>query len=374
MGPLFFYGTLCHIPVLSTVLGRSLTDADLRPAVLPDHAAYWVGGQSYPMIVPQPGAAAQGLFVDGLGPDDIARLDFYEGGHDYALRWVEVTTDRGPQRAQVYFADHGDAAGAPWVLDDWVAQWGALTVLAAQDAMGWYGQVPAEKIEARFPSIRSRAAARLNAGTPTPTTLRRRADPADVNLIARTTPYAGFFAVEDYDLTHRRFDGTMSEPLSRAAFISADAATVLPYDPQRDRVMLIEQFRMGPYARGDAQCWSLEAIAGRLDPGETPEAAVRREAREEAGLELGALHPVHQYYPSPGAQAEYIYSYVGLADLGDDVAGLGGVAGEGEDIRSHVIPFDRLSVLLNSGELENGPLLISVLWLTLHRAQLRSKS
>lgn len=171
-------------------------------------------------------------------------------------------------------------------------------------------------------------------------------------------PYNAYFAVEEHDLNYRRFDGSMGPLLNRAVFISGDASIVLPYDPVRDRVMVIEQFRAGPYARGDANPWLLEAIAGRIDGGETPEEAARREAVEETGLHLKKLLPGPRYYPSPAAKAEYLYSFIGIADLSDDKAGKGGLASESEDIRSHIITFDRLMELVSSGEVDNAPLLV----------------
>ncbi|MBN8194773.1 ADP-ribose diphosphatase, partial [Bacillus sp. NTK074B] len=86
---------------------------------------------------------------------------------------------------------------------------------------------------------------------------------------------ARFFAVIEDRLRHRRFGGGMSETVLRAAFLMSDAVTVLPYDPVRDRVMVGEQFRAGPFARGDRNPWSIEAIAGRIDAGEAPETAAR---------------------------------------------------------------------------------------------------
>ena len=204
--------------------------------------------------------------------------------------------------------------------------------------------------------------------------MRRATAPGDVEVTRHTEPYAQFFSVEEFDLRHRRFDGTMSEPMRRAVFVSGDAATVLPYDPVRDRVMLIEQFRAGPFGRGDPQPWMLEPIAGRIDPGETPEAAARREAVEEAGLTLGALVKVGQYYPSPGMLAEYLYSFVGLADLPDGSAGLGGLAEEHEDIRAHLVSFDRLMALVDSGEVQIAPLLVTIYWLAANRARLRAEA
>jgi nudix-type nucleoside diphosphatase (YffH/AdpP family) len=183
--------------------------------------------------------------------------------------------------------------------------------------------------------------------------------------------HAGFFAVNLHHLRHRRFDGRFSDPLTREVFVVGDAVTVLPYDPVRDRVLLIEQFRMGPFGRGDPLPWQLEAIAGRIDPGETPEAAARREAVEEAGLVLGALEKVAEYYPTPGAVAEYLYSYVALCDLPDGVAGVFGAEDEGEDIMGHLVSFDRLVEVMAAGEIGNAPLLLTVLWLQRERARLR---
>lgn len=372
MADLFFYGTLCHRPVLDLVLGEAAMGAGFTAAELPDHAVYWVAGKNYPMITAQAGAKAPGLLVSNLGEEAVARLDFYEGGHLYALKEVTVETATGPRPAQVYFPDTALPQGAPWRLADWGTRWGALSLLAARDIMDQFGLQPAEAVARRFDPILTRAAARLNAQTSAPTTLRRKASPGDVQVLEQRAPYAHFFAVEEHDLTHIRFDGRQSPTLNRATFVSADAVTVLPYDPVRDRVLLIEQFRMGPFVRGDAQCWSLEAIAGRLDAGETPPETARREAQEEAGLALGALHKVANYYSSPGAKTEYLYSFVALADLPDGTAGFGGLPGEGEDIRSHIVSYDHLMALLESGELENAPLVLSVLWLSRNRDRLRA--
>jgi ADP-ribose pyrophosphatase len=215
------------------------------------------------------------------------------------------------------------------------------------------------------PDVRKRAA------VATPTTRRRATGAGDVEVVAQRVPYQGYFAIEEYDLRHRRFDGGMSPQISRTAFVTGDAVTVLPYDVARDRVLVIEQFRAAPFARGDAECWFLEAIAGRVDAGETPEAAARREAVEEAGLTLGDLLFVAGYYPSPGAVAEYLYSYVALTDLPDGSAGVFGLDGEAEDIRGHLVSFDALMGLVASGEINNAPLLLTALWLARERSRLR---
>ncbi|NNK79751.1 MAG: NUDIX domain-containing protein, partial [Litoreibacter sp.] len=220
--------------------------------------------------------------------------------------------------------------------------------------------------------IETRAQARLNARAyRPPVELRRGFSRGDVTQHARRRKYSKFFVLDEVDLSYRQFSGSTGPTVERAVFISADAVTVLPYDPVRDTVLLIEQFRAAPYMRGDPVPWSLEAIAGRIDAGESPEAATRREAQEEAGLTLGELHHISNYYPSPGAKTEYLFSYLGIADLPPDLAGIGGLDTEAEDIRSMVIPFDDLMAAVRSGEVENAPLLLSALWLERERERLR---
>lgn len=90
------------------------------------------------------------------------------------------------------------------------------------------------------------------------------------------------------------------DELSRELFVRHDAVCVLPYDPQRDRVVLIEQFRVGALGKVDNP-WLIELVAGLIDKDEAPDEVARREAVEEAGLELADLWPVTRYFPSPGA-------------------------------------------------------------------------
>ena len=371
MADFFFYGTLCHAPLLAAVVGREVA---VSPATLEGHAVYWADGRSFPMIVQEAGARAPGVLARGLSAADVARLDYYEGGFAYDARNVMAEAADGAVEARVYFPDTTQLTpGAPWSLADWQAQMGDVAVTAAGPFMRGFGVVPQEAARARYPAMLVTAAARLRAGMAAPTEVRRRASAMDTAVIAQGEAYAQYFSVEDYDLHFRRFDGEMSDPVRRAVWVSGDAATVLPYDPVRDRVVLIEQFRMGSFARGDRQPWMLEPIAGRIDPGETPEAAARREAVEEAGLHLGALWKVGGYYSSPGTMAEYLYAFVGQADLPDDAAGIGGLAVEHEDIRVHVLPFARAMELAASGEIEVGPTLLTLYWLAANRARLRAE-
>jgi nudix-type nucleoside diphosphatase (YffH/AdpP family) len=192
-----------------------------------------------------------------------------------------------------------------------------------------------------------------------------------VEVVARRHPYTRFFTVEELAIRHPRFDGALSAPQERAVFRVADAVTVLPYDPVRDRVLMVEQIRLGAFVHGDTRPWLLEPVAGMIDAGETAEEAARRETAEEAGLSLGALHLVARYYPSPGGIAQVLTSFVAIADLPDGAAGLGGHDHEGEDILSHLVPWDTAARMLETGDAANAPLVLSLQWLMLHRDRLR---
>lgn len=374
MKNLFFYGTLAHRPLLECVLGRVFSEAEAREAYLADFASHWVKDQAYPAIVPQNGARAKGLIVRGLSDTDIARLDFYEGGFDYTLQAVQVQTLSGFEDADVYFPDQTPALGPSWDLADWQARWGAFTVQAAREVMGYFGQISRDELTRRFEVIRRRAGSYLmgQAETGRSAPLNR----SDVTVSAQRTPYSHFYTVQEYDLRHRQFSGEMGAPMERAVFTGFDVAIVLPYDPVRDCILLVEQFRIGAYARGANQPWLLEPVAGHVDTGETPQTAGRRETLEEAGLQLERLIPITQAYPSPGASTEFYHIFLGLCDLGGAGGTTAGLPSEHEDIHSHILSFDAaMAFVAGKGPLRGGanvlPLITAIYWLALNRDQLR---
>jgi nudix-type nucleoside diphosphatase (YffH/AdpP family) len=246
---------------------------------------------------------------------------------------------------------------------------GPEALALAYVVMRGYGTVPVDVVRRRLGSLRVEAASRVRAGAaPAPTV---RSGSGQVQLVSVSPRHAGFFALDALSLRHGRFDGEESPVLVREVFVAGDAVTVLPYDPVRDRVLVVEQFRAGPFGRGDSFPWQIEAIAGRIDPGETPEDAARREAVEEAGLSLGPMEKVAEYYASPGAVTEYLYSYVALCDLPDGSAGVFGAEEEAEDIRGHLLPFAALIEAVATGEVSNAPLILTAFWLQRERDRLR---
>ena len=354
MTRVFLYGTLLHAGHRAAVLGREVETA---PATLEGWRRGRAGGAPWPALAPEAGARVAGAAFEA-GDGDLARLDRYEGAHGY-VREAVTLADGAPAAAYL----PGEGASGPageWSLEDWARDWAALAVEAAHEAMEEVGD-----LAPRMASIRRRAAARLAARAEGPDRS------AEVEVLRRTRRYSGFYALDEFELRHRRFDGDWSAPLTRAALVGFDAAIVLPYDPARDRVLLIEQFRVGYFARGAANPWALEPVAGIVDPGETPEACARREAAEEAHLTLGALHRVASGYACPGNVTEFHHSFVGLCELPDGAAGTGGLAEEHEDVRAHVLPADELIAQAGDGRLLNAPLALCALWLALHRDRLR---
>jgi len=181
-----------------------------------------------------------------------------------------------------------------------------------------------------------------------------------VELIERDVPFQGYFRVARYRLKHGLFNGEMGPEIIREVFERGHAACVIPYDPVRDHVVLIEQFRPGAYAAGDADPWMIEVVAGIIDPGETPEDVCRRESVEEANLHLGTIHHLGTQYMTPGGSSESIAMYVASCDS-RDANGVYGLADEGEDIRVYSVPREEALNLVYSNQIRNAMTTVALL-------------
>ena len=310
--------------------------------------------------------------VQGLSDDDMARLRYFEEA-EYDLSSIRIETAEGPSDA-LYFGATGKAlpTNLPWDFAEWQRTERDVAIEAATELMAHLGVVPVEQIDDIWRGIMIRARMRVRARSETPVAghLRSVRQAEDVVSEAVARPYTRYFAVEEHLLRHRKFDGTLSGTINRAVLTSGDAVTVIPYDPVRDRVLLIEQFRAPMFVRGDACPWGIEAIAGRLDQELDAESCARREAREEGGVDLGRMELVGRYYTTPGVASEHLTSFVGEADLAG-TGGVFGVASEHEDIRAFTVELDVALAGVASGEVNNAPAMLTLLWLQLNRHRLQ---
>ncbi|MBI3196775.1 MAG: NUDIX domain-containing protein [Rhodospirillales bacterium] len=190
-------------------------------------------------------------------------------------------------------------------------------------------------------------------------------------LVDHVTAFQGYFKVGRYFFRHSLHQGGQSPVISREVFERGHAAGVLPYDPLRDEVVLIRQFRAGLYAAG-RHPWGWESVAGIIEDGETPEQVVRREAVEEAGLKVGDLIPIHNLMLSPGAMSESCTLFLGRVDS-TAAGGVFGLASEGENILVKVVPFAEARAMLDRGEIENAAAVVALQWLALHRDEIRTR-
>lgn len=191
----------------------------------------------------------------------------------------------------------------------------------------------------------------------------------DVRVLDDQTVWSGHYSMRKLTLQHRRFDGGWSDPLVRELFERGDAIAVLPYDPETDNLVLIEQFRPGAL-RGDDSPWMLELIAGVVEAGECDEDVIHREALEEADCELSELVPIATVFPSAGGCTEQVRLFCGRV-LNASIGGMHGLQDEGEDILVHSVGRTEALTMVAENRIPNGHTLIALQWLQIHGESLR---
>lgn len=192
-----------------------------------------------------------------------------------------------------------------------------------------------------------------------------------LEILDREIAYQGFFRVDRYRLRHRLYGGGWSAELTREVFERGRAVGLLLYDPRRDAVVLVEQFRLAAHLAGFS-ARQLEIVAGIVDDaGEAETAVARREAKEEAGLVVeGELVPIHRFLTSPGGTTETVALFCGRVDA-SRAGGIHGLADEHEDIKVVVKPYAEIQRLRRAGAIDNAFTLIALYWLAANRARLR---
>ncbi|HEV2546984.1 MAG TPA: NUDIX domain-containing protein [Stellaceae bacterium] len=192
-----------------------------------------------------------------------------------------------------------------------------------------------------------------------------------LQILGRDVAYKGFFRIDRYRLRHRLFAGGWSAELTREVFERGRAVGVLLYDPARDAVVLVEQFRLPAHLAGFS-AWQLEIVAGLVDhDGESELDVAHREAQEEANLILtGEIEPMHRFLTSPGGTTETVALFCARVDAAK-AGGVHGLADEHEDIKVVVKSVREAMRLLRAGRIENVFTLAALYWLAANRARLR---
>jgi ADP-ribose pyrophosphatase len=196
---------------------------------------------------------------------------------------------------------------------------------------------------------------------------------ADLEITGHEIVFKRHLRLDVYRFRHRRFSGEWSNELTWDIVRRGAAVAIVLYDPERDAVVLIEQFRLAPLLSGFSP-WVIEVVAGLIDhEGESETDVARRETREEAGLAvLGELIPIQRYTPTPGDSDQATMLFCGRVDS-RLAGGIHGLAEENEDIRVVVKPLAEIERMVDAGEIDNGHTLICLYWLLRHRDKVRRK-
>lgn len=187
----------------------------------------------------------------------------------------------------------------------------------------------------------------------------------DVEIIERISLHDGFLKVERLKLRCRLFEGGWSREFTRELLLRGHGVGVLLYDPHLDKVLMVEQFRVGCMTDSANGPWALELVAGLLEEGETPEAVARREVVEEAGISVGRLLRICEYYNSPGGSNEKLSVYCAGFDA-SQAGGVFGVEDEAENIRSVILDRSAAMAAVSSGGINNAMSIIALQWLELN--------
>jgi ADP-ribose pyrophosphatase len=173
-----------------------------------------------------------------------------------------------------------------------------------------------------------------------------------------------YFKVDEAYLSYELFAGGMSDTIRRLNFERGDSVAALLFNRDTERAILIEQFRYPAYRKGPA--WMTEVVAGIVMEGESPEAALRREVREEIGYEIDKAHWVASFYLSPGGSSERVFLYCAEVNNARRTAPGGGTTDAGEDIRIVEYSLDALKDMLASARVHDAKTLIAILWFLSH--------
>lgn len=191
---------------------------------------------------------------------------------------------------------------------------------------------------------------------------------SDVEVTLRSECHDGYLRIERLQLRHRLFSGAWSDAIIRELQLKVPAVGILLFDPQRDVLLLVRQFRVGML---EEQCgsWPLEIVAGMVSQGEQPEEVALRESQEESNCVPTDLVEICTYYNSPGTSNEKVHLYCGRINS-ESAGGVYGLADEHEDIEVVLVDYDHAVQAMNTGVINNAMTIIALQWLQLHKQDL----
>lgn len=175
-------------------------------------------------------------------------------------------------------------------------------------------------------------------------------------IVETTQIHRGWNTLDIITVEAADSDGTLRRH-KREVVDHGEAAVVLIIDRRRGTAILARQWRAGLIGHA-VDPYLLEACAGILDDGETPEAAARREAVEELGVTLRSLRSLGSVVPSAGTLTERMHLFIGELSDGDKRENGGGNLHEGENIEVIEIPLAELYEMVRRGEIEDAKTLI----------------
>lgn len=193
----------------------------------------------------------------------------------------------------------------------------------------------------------------------------------EFKIINKEILYSGFFRMEKYCLQHTLYGGGWSAEINRELFVRGSCVAVLLYDPERDKVVLIEQFRAGAILNPD-RAWLVEIVAGAIEENETAKEVAYRESIEEAGCEIQELIVINEFYTTPGGASERITLFCGKIDS-SKVGGIHGLDHEDEDIWVRTVNFDEAYRMVENNEIESAIPIIAIQWLALNKEKILQK-
>ncbi|AQS62148.1 GDP-mannose pyrophosphatase NudK [Rhizobium rhizogenes] len=156
--------------------------------------------------------------------------------------------------------------------------------------------------------------------------------------------------------------------IRREAYDRGNGAAILLYDPRRDTVVLVRQFRMPTYVNG-YHGWLLEAPAGLLD-GDDPAEAIRREVMEETGYVVRDVRFLFKSFMSPGSVTEILHFFAAVIDSSDRLEEGGGAAHEDEDIEVLEFSLADAMKMIETGDICDGKTIMLLQWAALNKSSL----